>query len=127
MRARQFKALAGALVDSSRPGTFSDAQLTRYRAAWAQPGALTGMVNWYRALLRKRMPAQLPRIGVPLFMIWGVEDQFGERSLAQASINQCDRGRVVYVDGATHWVHTDAPEVMVEALRRFAHAGPVEP
>jgi pimeloyl-ACP methyl ester carboxylesterase len=23
------------------------------------------------------------------------------------------------VKGATHWVHTDAPEVVVEALRRF--------
>jgi pimeloyl-ACP methyl ester carboxylesterase len=27
--------------------------------------------------------------------------------------------RQVTVKGASHWVHTDAPEVMVEALRRF--------
>ena len=32
--------------------------------------------------------------------------------------------RLVTVKGATHWVHTDAPEVMVEVLRRFAHTGP---
>jgi pimeloyl-ACP methyl ester carboxylesterase len=25
----------------------------------------------------------------------------------------------VTVKGASHWVHTDAPEVVVEALRRF--------
>ena len=32
--------------------------------------------------------------------------------------------RQLTVKGATHWVHTDAPEVVVEALRRFAHTGP---
>ena len=38
------------------PGAFSDADLERYAQAWAQPGALTGMVNYYRAALR-RSPA----------------------------------------------------------------------
>ena len=32
--------------------------------------------------------------------------------------------RQLTVKGATHWVHTDAPEIIVEALRRFAHTGP---
>lgn len=32
--------------------------------------------------------------------------------------------RQLTVKGATHWVHTDAPQVVVEALRRFAHTGP---
>ncbi|WP_457253346.1 alpha/beta fold hydrolase [Pedococcus sp. P5_B7] len=31
--------------------------------------------------------------------------------------------RQLTVKGATHWVHTDAPEIVVEALRRFAHTG----
>jgi len=33
---------------ASRPGTFSDEDLALYRAAWARPGALTGMLHWYR-------------------------------------------------------------------------------
>jgi len=28
--------------------------------------------------------------------------------------------RQIAVKGAGHWVHTEAPEVMIEALRRFA-------
>jgi pimeloyl-ACP methyl ester carboxylesterase len=33
------------------------------------------------------------------------------------------RVRLLTVKGATHWVHTDAPAVMVEAVRRFARLG----
>jgi hypothetical protein len=43
----------------------------RYRDAWAQPGALTAMLNWYRAL---RLPAASPaaaRVRVPVRLIWG--------------------------------------------------------
>src|SRR5207245_646862 len=32
------------LLRSSRPGTFSTEDLAQYRAAWSQPGALTGMI-----------------------------------------------------------------------------------
>lgn len=34
------------------------------------------------------------------------------------------RVREVTVNGASHWVHTDAPEVVVESLRRFLHTSP---
>src|SRR5580700_7912273 len=43
-----------ALVRSSRPNTFSAKDLAHYRAAWSQPGALTAMINCYRAALRHR-------------------------------------------------------------------------
>jgi pimeloyl-ACP methyl ester carboxylesterase len=33
------------------------------------------------------------------------------------------RVRLLTVKGATHWVHTDAPDIVVEAVRRFAHLG----
>ena len=56
MRQRNFNALATALRDGKRPEACTDADLAQYRSAWSMPGALTGMVNWYRALLRKPMP-----------------------------------------------------------------------
>ena len=38
----------------------------------SRPGALTGMVNWYRALLRKPMPlAEFGCIAAPTRIIWG--------------------------------------------------------
>jgi len=47
-----FRVGARALLRSSRPGTFSDEDLGQYRAAWSQSGAITSMINWYRALFR---------------------------------------------------------------------------
>ena len=33
------------------------------------------------------------------------------------------RARLFTIKGAGHWVHTDAPEIIVEALRRFVASG----
>ena len=44
-----FRAGSRSLLRSSRPGTFTAEDLAQYRAAWSQPGAITGMINWYRA------------------------------------------------------------------------------
>ena len=48
------------LQGSSRPGTFSDADLALYREAWSQPGEVRSMIHWYRASLR--VPAGAPRL-----------------------------------------------------------------
>ena len=38
---------------SAMPNDLSEAERDRYREAWNLPGAMTGMINWYRALLRQ--------------------------------------------------------------------------
>src|SRR5690606_19168326 len=71
--AQRSAVLARALVKSSRPGTFTEAEIAEYRQAWEQPGALTGMLNWYRALrFRSRIPE---RITTPTLVLWGMRDQ----------------------------------------------------
>ena len=44
-----YRALTVTLQRSSRPGAFSEDDLDRYRTAYDQPGALAGMLSWYRA------------------------------------------------------------------------------
>jgi hypothetical protein len=34
---------------SAMPDDLSTEERDRYREAWGQPGAITGMINWYRA------------------------------------------------------------------------------
>lgn len=119
MRAWNYKALWDGLVQSSRPGTFGNDDFADYRQAWSRPGALTATVNWYRALLKKPMSQDLPRIGVPVLIVWGTGDKFGERSGAEASLALCENGRLRFVEGATHWVHHEEPDLVNMELVGF--------
>lgn len=101
------------LQESSRLGTFSEAELAHYREAWSRPKAFTSMINWYRAMMQK--PPQTlpsPRIKVPTLIIWGAQDKFLTPEMAQANLDLCDDGRVVLIEEGTHWVqHEEADRV----------------
>lgn len=110
-----------ALRSTSRPGTFSDADLDLYCEAWQQPRAMTSMLNWYRALVR-RMPGkpQHTRVIVPALILWGARDFALSRELAPASAALCDRGQLVMIEQATHWVqHEEAARVNTLLLDFF--------
>jgi len=121
MRRENFKALVDALRESKRPDSWSDDVLNSYRAAWSISGALTGMVNWYRALLRKRLPDQPQRIAVPTRIIWGSNDKYAVRDLAERSLHLCDTASVEYLD-ASHWVQHDEPVRVAELICEFLRA-----
>jgi pimeloyl-ACP methyl ester carboxylesterase len=119
VRARNFKALADALAPAGLPAE----ELARYRAAWAEPGALTGMINWYRAFLAKRLPpAASLDIAVPTLVIWGDRDPFALPALAETSAALCRDARVVHIPEATHWVHHEQAERVGALLLDFLGA-----
>lgn len=118
LQARDFALLRRALTTSSRPHTFTPADLARYGKAWARPGALTAMLNYYRALRYKPNGAPV-RIQPPTLLIWGQQDRFLDLAVAQASLALCDRGQVLFLDNATHWVHLEEAELVNNALGRF--------
>lgn len=111
LRKNDYKYLAKALKVTSRPGTFTDEDIRMYKEAWAQPGALTTMLNWYRMILRAR-PSRPPssRVTVPTLMIWGTKDRFLGEEMAQPSIDRCDQGRLARIEEATHWVQHEEPD-----------------
>jgi pimeloyl-ACP methyl ester carboxylesterase len=118
LSANGYRSLKDALRRTSRPGTFSDEDVTRYEQAWAQPGALTTMLNWYRALPFK--PAMKdPTVHSPTLVIWGSRDRFLERGLAEASLALCGSGKVLWIENATHWVQHEEPEAVNAALVSF--------
>jgi epoxide hydrolase 4 len=113
LQANGMRAMTRALQTSSRPHTFGSEDLERYRDAWSQPGALTGMVNWYRAALRHGLRLRAPaRVRVPTLILWGDRDAFLEPGNADRSLALCDDGRLVRFPQATHWLqHEEAAEV----------------
>ncbi len=70
----------------TREDAFTDEDLERYVEAWSQPGALTGMINYYRAALRRsprKALAQLQPIEAPTLVIWGMRDRHLGSELAE--------------------------------------------
>ncbi len=118
LAANDFALMRRAMRRSARPGTFSEADLDRYAQAWARPGALTAMLDWYRAL-RRRPPMPDPGVQAPTLVIWGGRDRFLERGLAEASLALCREGRALWLDEASHWVHLEEAETVNLALLRF--------
>jgi pimeloyl-ACP methyl ester carboxylesterase len=124
-RRNGYRSLADTMRQTSAPGTFTDAELDVYRQAWAQPGALTGMVNWYRAAVRHSPPIpQHPRVTVPTLLIWGGRDRFAKPKLARASIDFCDAGRLEYWPWASHWVQHEEAARVNRLLTDFLRADP---
>ncbi|QDV37756.1 alpha/beta fold hydrolase [Tautonia plasticadhaerens] len=122
-RRGNWRALTRALVATSRPGTFAEEDLDRYRRAWSEPGAITAMIHWYRAAVRHRpVPPADPRVRVPTLLLWGPGDRFLSRGLAPASLALCDAGRLEWVEGATHWLHHEEPEAVNRLLLDFLGA-----
>jgi pimeloyl-ACP methyl ester carboxylesterase len=119
LRRRNWAYLVRSLAASSRPGTFSEADLAVYRQAWSQPGALTAMLDWYRAALRQPPPRPAsPRVQVPVLLLWGTRDRFLGREMAPPSVELCDDGRLELLD-ATHWLQHEEPALVQRRLAEF--------
>jgi epoxide hydrolase 4 len=120
-----YRVLVKALCSRSRKGSFSEREIESYREAWKQPGALTAMLNWYRAAVQEATKAvETPRIEVPTLLIWGAKDHALGPELAQPSIDLCDSGRLVFIEGAGHWVLHEEPETVNKLLLEFLATEP---
>ncbi len=118
IRAGRYASLVDALRDSTR--ALSDTEITFYRQAWARPGALTAMINWYRALLRTNFERPAPHsIEVPTRIIWGAKDKYATLKLAEESAGLGTGTELTVLPNATHWVQHDEAERVNAMLLEF--------
>jgi pimeloyl-ACP methyl ester carboxylesterase len=110
-------------VDKTR---FPRDVLQTYADAALRPGAITAMINYYRALLRHRDSVDLGsgRVETPTLMIWGEED---------AALNiRCTEGTEEWVSdfslhrlpNVSHWVQQEAPEAVNHILGDWLDSRP---
>jgi pimeloyl-ACP methyl ester carboxylesterase len=112
-------ALAGMLRGSSRRGSFSRDDVDLYRQAWSQPGAIRGMLAWYRAMIRHRPPPLPGPIQPRTMVLWGRRDAALGSELVEPSVARCREAELHWFDEATHWVQHDAAEAVNEKLVTF--------
>lgn len=97
-----------------------------YRKQAYEPGALTAMVNYYRAALRggggmRQRRLGYPKINIPSLVIWGLQDH---ALVAQNLDGLCEfvnNLKVVRMADAGHFVHEDKPEQVTHELLAWLH------
>jgi pimeloyl-ACP methyl ester carboxylesterase len=115
---------------------FTDEDVAAYRAAWQQPGAITGGLNYYRAAhigpprndqeaagMRAFGTAVAQQVTMPTLVIWGEADPF----LLTGNLNGLEEFvphlRVERIPEGTHWVIHEQPERINALLRAFLASG----
>jgi pimeloyl-ACP methyl ester carboxylesterase len=106
---------------AAQPERFTDDVVDVYKRAAAGPGALTAMINYYRALVRggglKRLSARgFPVIETPTLLIWGEQDPILPREIISDADTWVADLTVRLIPDAGHWVQQEAPETVNSIL-----------
>jgi pimeloyl-ACP methyl ester carboxylesterase len=123
VRARNWEGLRRGLERDNHPGAFTAEDIARYIEAWSQPGAITTMLNYYRAAFRQtpwRAEARMRPIPAPTLVIFGERDHYLRHELAEPyPADVPNLQRVVRIPQASHFVQNDAPDQVNELLIDF--------
>jgi len=102
-----------------------------YLDEWAQPGAMTAMLNWYRAsaIVVPAMDEDPPRPGFlsipfppvtqPTLVIWGTGDKALLPSQIEGLPALVPDLTIVRIEGAGHFVPWERPEAVTAAIREW--------
>ncbi|MFO0969866.1 MAG: alpha/beta hydrolase [Gemmataceae bacterium] len=101
-------------------GAFSPQDIAFYKKVFRRPGALTGPLNYYRAVFRYPHDLEKAPHGVPTptLLLWGKRDRYLGVDLSQGLEHWAPDLRVERFD-ASHWLQNDVPERVNEALVNF--------
>jgi pimeloyl-ACP methyl ester carboxylesterase len=109
-------------IDKSR---FPDDVVAVFQQNALQPGALTAMLNWYRAngrhfgSLGRGAAAARPVIETPTLLIWGEADTALGKETTFGTERHVKDLTVRYLPHVSHWVQQEAPEAVNEILEAW--------
>jgi pimeloyl-ACP methyl ester carboxylesterase len=108
-----------------------DVTRERYVEAWSRPGALTAMLNYYRASpIRPPAPdgsdgppelePEAFRVHVPTLVLWGEKDRMLLRANIEGLEDFVDELEIRRFPQASHWIVHEEPEAIASAIAEFA-------
>lgn len=99
--------------------------LDRYLSDLDRPGALTAALNWYRANITAESfghlnPQPLRPVDCPVLGVWSDGDHYcGEAQMLASQQHVTGPWRYAKIDGASHWIPLDAPQMLSKLLVEF--------
>lgn len=105
-----------------RKGGMSESDVARFHREILDDGALTGGLNWYRAMPLAPPSWGRDRVTVPTTYVWSDRDVALGRWAAEHTADWVDADyRFVELAGVSHWIPRRAPEALAaEIIRRVA-------
>jgi pimeloyl-ACP methyl ester carboxylesterase len=94
----------------------TDEMIARYRVEIVDAGALTGGLNWYRAIPFS-ISDEVPDVNVPTTFVWSDGDAALGRKMAELTAEHVD-GPYEFIElaGASHWIPEERPAELAEAI-----------
>jgi pimeloyl-ACP methyl ester carboxylesterase len=89
-------------------------QADGYLARLAEPGALTGALNWYRAMTAEL--GDLPAVPVPTTLVWGNDDLAIGRVPVEECAQHVDADYALVELDASHWLPEQEPAAVADAV-----------
>ena len=107
------------------PSIFSAEDLQVYRDNARQPGAMTAMINYYRANAPRLGGADKTltrKIETPTLMIWGENDAFLDVGLTEGYGPYVSDFTLKRLPGVSHWVQQEAADVVNRQMAEWMKA-----
>ncbi|ALG10165.1 alpha/beta fold hydrolase [Kibdelosporangium phytohabitans] len=118
------RAFPGLLARSLARTGMTVAQVGRVQSEIVRGGALTGALNWYRAMALQDPRLLRARVTVPTTHVWSDGDPtLSRRSAELAGEYVRGRYRLEVLSGVSHWVPEEVPSVLADIIQRSADAG----
>jgi pimeloyl-ACP methyl ester carboxylesterase len=117
LRADHALGIGKAFTDSAvHKERFGPEIIAHYRDNAMQPGALTAMINYYRANFPDVLKEPVRVIDVPTLMVWGEQDMALDVANTEGYGPLVDDFTLVRLPDASHWVQQDCPDEVNAAL-----------
>lgn len=100
------------------PAAYTAEDITRYKNAFASPGALTGPLNYYRAAFRYSQDLFDPptQVEVPTLVLWGEQDPYLNIHLIENLDRWVRNLEIQRFPGSSHWIQNDIPDLVNLAI-----------
>ncbi|HEX8644833.1 MAG TPA: alpha/beta hydrolase [Allosphingosinicella sp.] len=127
------------LLSHADPTKLPAEERQHYLEDWRQPGALTSMLNWYRAsalVVPKpgedaKAPlwthAPFPKLPMPTLVVWGLKDPALLPVQLEGLADQVQDLRIVTSPTASHFIPWEEPGTVTAAIRDFVAATAARP
>jgi pimeloyl-ACP methyl ester carboxylesterase len=125
------------LFEHRLDGGFSELEKQVYLQVWKEPGAIQGMLNYYKSMpqlapserasglidgpITDTAKMKIPQImiKVPTLVLWGMQDQAFVPAVLEGIEHYVNDCKIQRFENASHWLHHEQPEQINLAIRRF--------